>query len=194
MTVHSFPVSEKSASLQIGAIHLSEEGAIDNVLRDTVESCRRQGYNVHGYLQHTGNTNDCACPDLFLSNIADGKQIPITQDLGQGALGCRIDSNALAKANTLIEKQLDESVNLLVLNRFGRCESQGTGLRSLIEKGCLYSIPILIAVRPKYMDQWLEFVGDYSKPISQDAEAIRSWCEEALAYSKHVGPVIQRFA
>ena len=78
---------------------------------------------------------------------------------------------------------MQNDIDLMILNRFGRCESEGGGLRPAIEKAVLKNIPVLIAVRPKYRAQWDAFVGDFPRDLDCDFEEIAGWCKTVLDQS-----------
>jgi hypothetical protein len=117
---------------------------------------------------------------MFLKSMRGDQTVKISQSLGPAANGCRVDSSALAAAYSKIDQELDDGADLLILNRFGRCEAEGAGLRGLIEKAVDKSIPVLIAVRPKFVDQWNEFAGGYTQPIGSNHRAIIEWCLQSL--------------
>lgn len=51
-----------------------------------------------------------------------------------GAKGCRLDPRALAALSGSLLGELDAGTQLLVLNRFGKGESEGHGFRAVIEQ------------------------------------------------------------
>jgi hypothetical protein len=165
---------------KIAAIPLSDSGDIDSLLARVAGKYLGAGYRVCGFIQSEEKPEPERDGNLYLNVIDGHNAIQISQELGRCASGCRADTMALANANALIEQALDNDVDLLVLNRFGRCESEGGGLRSVIEKACMKEIPVLIPVRPKYLDQWHAFAADLAHPIAEDYADICSWCDIVL--------------
>ena len=168
------------AQCYIGAVHLSDEMPVDKVFNEIFLHFSEVGYQVHGMLQTEHPQRDSCCPTMFLRNLQGESSIRISQALGKGSTGCRVDPGAIAEATARLEDELDENIDLLILNRFGRCESEGGGLRPAIEKAVLKNIPVLIAVRPKYKEQWDDFVGDFSRDLNCDFEEVVDWCSSAL--------------
>ena len=178
-------MSTKSESLPtaqcyVGAVHLSGEVPVDRVFNEVFLHFSKAGYQVHGMLQTEHPQRDSCCPTMFLRNLQGESSIRISQALGKGSTGCRVDPGAIAEATARLEDELDDDIDLLILNRFGRCESEGGGLRPAIEKAVLKNIPVLIAVRPKYRAQWDAFVGDFSRDLGCDFQEIAGWCNTAL--------------
>ena len=178
-------MNRKSTSLPttqcyVGAVHLSGEEPVDRVFNEVFLHFFEAGYQVHGMLQTEHPQRDSCCPTMFLRNLQGESSIRISQALGKGSTGCRVDPGAIAEATARLEDELDDNIDLLILNRFGRCESEGGGLRPAIEKAVLKNIPVLIAVRPKYRAQWDAFVGDFSRDLDCDFEEIAGWCKTVL--------------
>ena len=164
----------------VGAVHLAGEEPVDRVFNEVFRHFSSVGYQVHGMLQTEDPQIDSCCPTMFLRNLQGESSIQISQALGKGSSGCRVDPGAIAEATVQLENELDSDIDLLILNRFGRCESEGGGLRPAIEKAVSKNIPVLIAVRPKYKAQWDDFVGDFSRNLNCDCEEIIDWCNSAL--------------
>jgi len=134
-------------------------------------------------LQTEHPQRDSCCPTMFLRNLQGESSIRISQALGKGSTGCRVDPGAIAEATARLEDELDDDIDLLILNRFGRCESEGGGLRPAIEKAVIKNIPVLIAVRPKYREQWDDFVGEFSRDLDCKFDEIAGWCKTVLDHS-----------
>ena len=169
-----------AAQCFVGAVHLSGEEPVDSVFNEVFQFFSGSGYQVHGMLQTEYPQHDSCCPTMFLRNLQGESSIQISQALGKGSTGCRVDPGAIAEATVRLENELDDDIDLLILNRFGRCESEGGGLRPAIEKAVLKNIPVLIAVRPKYRAQWDDFVGEFSQDLACEVKEIAGWCKTAL--------------
>jgi len=65
--------------------------------------------------------------DLFT-----GEEILISVDRGNDARGCRLDPAAFARITVWGQRALDEGLDLLVVNKFGKEEASGRGLRPVI--------------------------------------------------------------
>lgn len=172
---------EQFETPRIAALSFDQGEDIDAVLEEVICNLQTKGFRVAGYLQReTAETEDC-CSITDLESIAKGTKIRISQALGPGARGCRLDSNGLAEASGALIGELEEGVDLLVLNRFGKGESEGQGFRAVIQKAMEMNIPVLTAVREAYRPSWEEFGGEYAHIISRDSGGGLEWCLHSLA-------------
>ncbi|NKB52235.1 MAG: DUF2478 domain-containing protein [Rhizobiaceae bacterium] len=112
---------------------------------------------------------------MFLEGLASGDSFTITQRLGPGATGCRLDPNGLVEAVSHLALQIDQHVDMIFLNRFGKGEEDGQGFRPVIEQAFVLNIPTLIVVRETYLQAWRQFCGDEYTALSADKDDIIKW-------------------
>ncbi|PCI05162.1 MAG: hypothetical protein COB78_00645 [Hyphomicrobiales bacterium] len=165
---------------KIAAMSFDKGKAIDAVLEEIICKLQARGYRVAGYLQRETAETDSCCSITDLESIAKGTKIRISQALGPGARGCRLDGNGLAEASSALIGELEEGIDLLILNRFGKGESEGQGFRAVIQKAMELNIPVLTAVRDAYRASWEEFGGEYAQIISHDNNGGLDWCLSSL--------------
>jgi hypothetical protein len=164
----------------LAAMSCSKDELVDRVLEDTAHTLQARGYRVGGYLQRQAPATDGCCAPMYLEHIENGERSCISQALGAGARGCRLDPRALARLSASLLAELEAGMQLLVLNRFGKGESEGQGFRALIERAFQGGIPVLTAVRPGYMQAWRAFGGDYAQELRLDRGHVLAWCLSAL--------------
>lgn len=153
-----------------------DDADIDGFLEQTVETLIKQGRAVCGVLQSRGEAGgECHCADMDLHMIGSDRVFRISQPLGNGSRGCRLHPGALAGCAALLEAELNDSVDLLVLNRFGRGESEGRGFRDLIGAAMSKGIPVLTALRPTYSEAWAAFGGELACDLPMVQGAILEW-------------------
>lgn len=165
----------------IAAISFDQGDAIDGVLEEIISKLQAKGYRIAGYLQREIAATDSCCSITDLESIAKGTKIRISQALGPGARGCRLDSNGLAEASGALIAELEEGIDLVILNRFGKGESEGQGFRAVIQKAMEMNIPVLTTVREAYLPAWEEFGGEFAHIISRDSSGGLDWCLRSLA-------------
>ena len=117
----------------LGFIPFMQDDAADRVLEAVARRLVAKGYRVEGFVQHAENVEGQCCGAVDLDDIATGKRWQIMQALGAHARGCRLNFNALSDAAAFAEGRIRTRPDLLVLNRFGKGEEQGGGLRSVFE-------------------------------------------------------------
>lgn len=133
-----------------------------------------QGLRLAGAVQTNLNRSaDCAC-DMELTVLGtDAAPIRISQSLGEGSQGCRLDADGLERAAALAASGLD-GADIALVNKFGKQEAAGRGFRDFIAAAMAEEIPVLIAVAPELVAAFTAFAGDYATPLTwAEAEA---WC------------------
>lgn len=164
----------------LAAMPCSKDEHVDRVLEDAVRALQATGYRVGGYFQRQVPSTGSCCAPMVLEHVESGEWSCISQPLGAGARGCRLDPRALAALSVSLLAELDAGMQLLVLNRFGKGESEGQGFRAVIERAFQSGIPVLTAVRPGYVRAWREFGGEYAEELPVDGGHVLAWCLSAL--------------
>ncbi len=162
------------------AISFEGGSEIDQLIEETVQLLKINGIRLAGYQLHEMSQNTNCCSSLHLESISNGEISRISQELGSGSSGCRLDPAALANLTNVVCSELTPQTQMLILNRFGRGESDGQGFRIAIEKAIGMGIPVLSAVRQEYVEPWRDFCGEYGIRIPSRFPSIISWCNEVL--------------
>lgn len=168
--------------IALAAVRFSDEDRIDELLETVARSVQARGCSVAGFLQRETPDGPGCCPVTYLESIATGEQVRISQALGAGSRGCRLDPRALAGATGHLLADLDARPQLLVLNRFGKGESDGHGFRSAIEKACSHGVPVLTAVRATYEPAWNAFADGLGTFLVPEITHIKHWTFDAIAH------------
>lgn len=163
----------------LAAVRFDDNQDVDGLLEDFAARQMARGAIVRGVLQSRGEqTGECHCRDMDLVIIGEGSTFRISQSLGEGSSGCRLHSGRLAECSAHLDHQLEQGCNLLVLNRFGKGESEGRGFRDLINKAFALDLPVLLAVRPTYMKAWLSYVGNCAEILPPEFRSLEKWFEK----------------
>lgn len=146
------------------------------LLEEAVRWLQEEGFRVAGVIQHDLARNDRSKCDMKLEDLASGKMIDLSEDRGDAAQGCRIDQQGLAEAAALIETSLQVGdVDLLVINKFGKIESEGGGLRDMVADAVMLGIPAIIGVPMRNIDAWNMFAGELHESIELERQALLDW-------------------
>ena len=160
----------------LAAVLFDDGQDIDGLLAAFCRQRVREGLRVRGVLQSRQATSgECHCSDMDLRAIGSGEMFRISQSLGSGSYGCRLHPGALAACSAYLEEQLEERDDLLLLNRFGKGESEGRGFRDLICASLALGTPVLLAVRPTYLEAWEQFSDRYGATLPFDLSAVEGW-------------------
>lgn len=167
--------------IALAAVRFGDKDRIDELLETVARSVQARGCSVAGFLQRETPDGPGCCPATFLESIATGEQTRISQALGAGSRGCRLDPCALAGVTGHLLADLDAGTQLLVLNRFGKGESDGHGFRSVIEKACGLGVPVLTTVRATYEPAWNAFADGLGVFLVPEIAHVRQWTFDAVA-------------
>lgn len=169
MTNQQFPIA---------AVRFETGDGIDALLETVVRAVQLHGRPVAGYLQRETPDGPGCCSIMHLEDIFSGELTCISQALGAGSRGCRLDPQALAEVSGRLLSTIGPNTELVVLNRFGKGETDGHGFRSVIETACDLGVPVLTAVREMYEPGWLEFTAGTGTILPAEPDAIVRWVLE----------------
>lgn len=162
-------------SPNMAALIFSDEQQPDPILREFAARLMDQGHRLLGLVQK-GHCEGPATRELFATLLHNGDDVPLFQDLGSCAMGCKLDVNQLLRAGVSISEALaNDGADILIINRFGKLEKEGKGLLFLIEQALSANIPVLIAVPNAHLDCWMEFSGGLGEALACDTQAITQW-------------------
>jgi nucleoside-triphosphatase THEP1 len=159
----------------LGAIHYERDFDINRILRTVVKSLQVKGVKVGGVLQESEFRSSGSCVQLNIVDIRTGKTERITQDRGRGSRGCKLDPRGLAAISHCITDAIASDVDLVIINKFGRAESEGDGLLSCIADAISAGVPILTTVREPYITAWSLYHGGLAIEILPKIDAILHW-------------------
>lgn len=166
------------------AIRVERHHSVDDILEGAARALQADGLSVAGFLQRESAGDGECCNRIDLEDIASGERHIISQALGSGARGCRLDPQALAGVAGPLLASLDRQPDLLILNRFGKGESEGQGLRAVIEEACARGIPLLTVVRENYVEAWQAFAGELGVVLPPNQASAIEWAREAIVAAR----------
>ncbi len=152
-------------------------GETDRLLSQAADWATAQGLHPRGLVkvQKPAPPDGHSC-DMDLCVLPDGPAIRITQSLGEGSAGCRLDPGAIATAVAEVEKAGFEGADIFFLNKFGPEEAAGRGFCNVIGAALEHDIPVLVGVGRVNRAAFEDFAGGLAKPLAADTIAIRNWC------------------
>lgn len=142
------------------AIVYSDGRAAARILQEIVDWARAGGHSCCGLLQHDGEAGRHGRCDAALDDLASHARTPIMEDRGPLARGCRLDVGALLAAMTRARAAIATRPDLVVVNKFGKTECEGGGLRPLVIDALEAGLPVLVAVPWGNIDSWRRFAGE----------------------------------
>ena len=178
---------------QIGVVVYDDGLVRDALLARCAAGLVASGYRLGGVVQSNARRRGRRRCDMYVKDLLGGDEIKISLDRGNEARGCRLDLDAFARIDAWVERAVLERVDLLIINKFGREEAHGRGLRPVIAEALIAEIPLVIGVSTRNLRDLLTFVGDPAtglRPeieaiIRPDIEAITAWCRNAIEHGAH---------
>lgn len=153
--------------MRIGTLTLAEAGATDAAVARIAALLSARGLLVSGVVQsNSDRTGDAAC-DMDLTVLRGGGRYRISQSLGAGSSGCRLNPAALEAAVADLSSRV-EGAQVLVLNKFGVHEAAGRGFRGVIAEALGQGVPVLIGVASKNRAAFDAFAGDLADAVEED--------------------------
>lgn len=168
--------------LPIAAVLSDASNSAGVVLTDVARHLQREGCRLAGAVQ-TANPEKArqgACV-MALSVLPDGPDLPIWQELGRHAKGCRLDHEALEDVVGLVDGSLDEATDVLIINKFGKREGEGAGFRQTITRAIDLDVPVLVGIGEAEREAFESFVGGAGQVLPPRVDDILVWYRNASA-------------
>lgn len=167
--------------MTLGYITGEGRGAADRCLAAFAEEAKAKGIRLAGIVQDNVECADSELCDMDAVVLPDGPVIRISQSLGEGSRGCRLDPEALEESVAAVEKRLGQAPlpDLLIVNKFGKHEAGGRGYRPVIAEALAAGIPVLTAVNNTNREAFLEFAGEMAMQVAAEPGALWQWLQAA---------------
>jgi nucleoside-triphosphatase THEP1 len=163
----------------LAALVYNEQSYPDEIFKRVVDRCRLQGIRMAGVIQHRARDPGHGC-DMLLEDLATGRQTSIFADRGHGAKGCQLDEDAMLQMVSEIELALKSGSDLVVLNKFGKVEAEGRGMRDLIAQAVCLDTPLIVGVPARNLQAWREFARGFSVELN-GSDDVDEWLGRRLA-------------
>lgn len=167
---------------RLAAIVFDKHEQPDPPLLAFLEAAARRGVRIAGLVQEHAGGEGCAFEhDQVVRDLVTGEILPIMQDLGPEATGCHVDPAAIAVAARMLDRARETVPGLLVVNRFGRLESDGGGMLAEIGQAFVDGLPILVCVAKRFLSAWDGFADGLDVKLPPTREAIEDWWDGVAA-------------
>lgn len=162
--------------MKIGYVMLSERGEMNRLLSAFAAELAASGLRLAGAVQQDGECLPDGKCDMDLRILPQGPVVRISQDLGKGARGCRLDPAALEQAVALTEAELQAAPpDLIILNKFGKHEAEGRGFRSTIAQALALDVPVLVGVNETNFTRFEAFTEGLAENAGNHLAALKTW-------------------
>lgn len=169
--------------MQLAYVMTKERGATDRLLSALAERLSARGIRLAGIVQTNVECYDNALCDMDVRVLPDGDTIRISQSLGAGSRGCRLNPEALEQAVGQVTAALQsaDAPQLMIVNKFGKHEADGRGMRPVIGEALAMGIPVLSGVNRLNVEPFQAFADGLAEEAPGDLDALEAWVLQALA-------------
>lgn len=157
---------------------LNDRGA-DDLVSSFAASLIRRGWRIGGLVQ-LAQPGPHGC-NFSLLDLARGTRYPITQNLGEHAEACRIDTASLAEASCVYRRIAEEGADLVIFNRFSSLEAQGQGFSAEMLQLMSQGLASLSIVPERHIAAWHEFTGHVAIELPATRVALEAWFDGVVA-------------
>jgi hypothetical protein len=165
--------------MNIGHVTLAGRGLIDDCLSEAVALMQKRGFRLSGTVRALPVNHHAHPCDMDIRVLPDGPLYRISQALGSESRGCRLDLGSIETLSIEVEARLPGS-DLLIVNKFGKLECLGRGLRPTIVRALDLEIPVLVGVNAvNYLD-FMAFTTGLAKEIEGEPLSILRWAEDVI--------------
>lgn len=157
------------------------KGATDRLIAEAARRLEDLGLRLAGTVQVNSETCEGGLCDMDVRVLSGGPVLRISQSLGKGARGCRLDPEALEAAVGHVARHLQtEGADILIVNKFGRHEAEGHGFREVIAEALAREIPVLVGINALNVEAFETFTEGLGLRLDPDPEILVAWAREAV--------------
>ncbi|MDP3195397.1 DUF2478 domain-containing protein [Tabrizicola sp.] len=161
--------------MRIAYVSLQGRGRTDQLIAEVADRLTAEGLRLAGTVQSNHERPNRKKCDMDLRVLPDGPIVRISEDRGDLARGCILDSGALEQTVHEVERRLD-GADILIVNKFGKREAEGKGLAPVIAEALHRGLPVLVGVNGLNLAALLSFAEEDIQGLPTSAEAVADWC------------------
>ncbi|CAN1574872.1 Protein of unknown function DUF2478 [Paracoccaceae bacterium] len=161
--------------MRIAYVSLQGRGRTDQLIAEVADRLTAEGLRLAGTVQSNHERPNRKKCDMDLRVLPDGPVVRISEDRGELARGCILDSGALEQTVHEVERRLD-GADILIVNKFGKREAEGKGLAPVIAEALHRGLPVLVGVNGLNLAALLSFAEEDIQGLPTNAEAVADWC------------------
>lgn len=175
---------------QIAVAAVVYDGSIDMeaVLSAAVDLLRSSGVRVAGLLQRFGETLPGGKRAMYVEDLSNGERIRIDIPRGREASGCTLDPDGLNRATCVLKNAIPQRPDILMVNRFGKQEAEGHGMRAEMAEAVASGLPTLVAVSKSLLADWEKFLGGPGHLLRPEPEDIVNWSRRQVRSGDAIRP------
>jgi nucleoside-triphosphatase THEP1 len=171
-----FQTHGASTRASILAIVYADGVAAGRFISEVGYRLREAGVAVTGIVPYQPNFRDRSdrC-DMEVEDLASRIVLQLSDDRDARTADCRLDPAALHEAAALISASFKHAPELVILNKFGRLEVEGEGLRDVIRDAVELGIPVVVGVPERNIGSWRVFTDGLAEEVAIDSPHLHQW-------------------
>ena len=166
---------EFDAECDLAALVFGRPDEPDRLLAEFVQDLVARGYRVVGLIQ-----TRLADGGAAVTVLPTGETIALAPRRGACSPASRPDPCDLAAAAARIDALIPTGADLVIINRFGKLEAEGTGLVDEIARALSFDIPVLVAVPEFRFSAWLSYCGGMGVKLPCRNGSLQSWWDAMI--------------
>jgi Protein of unknown function (DUF2478) len=166
------------AQCDLAALVYGAPDEADQLLREFVQELTSSGYRVVGLIQTRLGDGAAA-----VTVLPTGETIPLARE--RDACSSPPAPCDLSEAAGRIDALIESGADLVIINRFGKLESEGSGLIDEIRRALGSDIPVLVAVPEFRFPEWLSFCGGMGVKLPCRKGSLQSWWSAMIVGGQH---------
>lgn len=156
-------------------VYADDQHGLDGLLVCAARRLQHAGWQVGGLAcERSRYANGNRRMDLV--DLRSGERFELSQDLGRASAACSMNVQALVRAGGALRRAVEDGVDLVLVNRFGRAEAGGRGLVPEFAACAQAAIPLVTTVAARRHAGWCRFTGGGHVELPADEQAILRWC------------------
>lgn len=164
---------------------MTEHGDMDLLLYAVSQDLIAKRYRASGAVQVNSKTCGQGKCDMDIKVLPDGPVIRISQSLGAGSRGCRLDTSGLETSVGHVAAQLETDPDFLLVNKFGKQEAAGRGFRPVISDALMRGIPVLVGLNALNREAFLDYTEGCAQEVAPTRDALMDWVTTASSAAKN---------
>lgn len=167
--------------MKIAYTMMPGRGDMDRLLSTLASDLIADGLRVCGVVQsNQERPGDHPC-DMDIKVLPDGHEHRISQALGRGSRGCRLDPSVLEQAALEVEYSLEAGADILLINKYGKHEAQGRGLATAIAMAVERDMPVICGLNELNVEAFNTFTASAAVQLAPKLEELVGWANTSLA-------------
>ncbi len=167
--------------MKIASISAPGKGDMDLILAGLAKRLQGAGLRVAGLVQVNTECESGGPCDMDVQVLPEGPVLRISQTLGPGARGCRLDADALERAVGLVSASLEPGADILLINKFGKQEAAGGGFREVMGAALAAGVPVIVGLNPLNAAEFEAFTDGMAEAIPPELDGLEAWVMRQVA-------------